>query len=309
MEQFKNLKDVITYFQDQKVCREYLEQMRWNGKPMCPHCKHYRPYKLKDGKTYRCSSKTCRKDFTVLVGSVMENTKIPLSTWMAAIYLGTAHKKGISSHQLARDLGVTQKTAWFLMHRVREMVKPHTDVKLDDTVQIDETYVKGEAKNRTQKKRKLIAEGYIKDEAAIVIGIVQNKGKGVLQVVPTAERESINKVIDHVVKDKETLIVTDAFSSYSGLELTYKGRIIVNHSQGEYINAGYHTNAVEGYFSLLKRAIFGTYHFVTAAHLQRYCDLLTYRYNSRKIKDGERFTHATSHIEGRLKWKNLIQKS
>lgn len=108
-------------YSDEKICRTYLEQLRWNGRPVCPHCNAASPYRLKGGKTFRCNSRFCRKDFSVTVRLIFENSKIPLSTWFAAIYLITAHKKGISSCQLAPDLSVTQKTAWFLLHRIREM--------------------------------------------------------------------------------------------------------------------------------------------------------------------------------------------
>src|SRR5437868_2334594 len=111
MFQFKNLREMMIAYSDEQVCREYMENMRWNGNPVCPFCSSAKPYKLKDGKTYRCKNKDCRKDFTVTVGTIFENSKVKLSVWMAAMYLVTAHKKGISSLQLSRDLGITQKTA------------------------------------------------------------------------------------------------------------------------------------------------------------------------------------------------------
>ena len=119
MLQFKNLKELMVQLSDEKVARQHMEDMRWGGEPFCPHCGSTKPYKLKDGKTYRCKDKTCKRDFTVTVGTVFENSKVKISTWMCAIYLLTAHKKGISSLQLGRDLGITQKTAWFVLHRVR----------------------------------------------------------------------------------------------------------------------------------------------------------------------------------------------
>ncbi|HRH48334.1 MAG TPA: IS1595 family transposase [Panacibacter sp.] len=309
MEQLKSLQDILTHFKEESVCLEFLEQMRWNGKPVCPHCKAHRPYKLKDGKTYRCSSRFCRKDFTVLVGSIMENTKLPLSKWLACIYIATAHKKGISSCQLARDLNLTQKSAWFLMHRVREMVKPKSDTTLSDTVQIDETYVKGKAKNRSKYKRKLIAEGVIKDDATVVLGLVQSNGSVVLKVVPNAETATLKPVINAIVPNSDTVIVTDGHVSYPAIGAEYKQHEVVNHSEYEYLSAsGFHTNTIEGAFSHFKRAIYGTYHFITSKHCQRYADLFSYRYSTRKIKDAQRFFEAMKQTEGRLKYKKLIEK-
>lgn len=117
--EFKNLREMMAAYSDEDKCRAYMEQMRWGGNPTCPFCGMHNPYKLKDGKTYRCKQSECRKDFTVTVGTVFENSKVKLSVWMAALYLCTGHKKGVSSHQLARDLGLTQKTAWFVEHRIR----------------------------------------------------------------------------------------------------------------------------------------------------------------------------------------------
>ena len=133
---------MMAAYSDEDKCRAYLEQMRWGGNPTCPFCGMHNPYKLKDGKTYRCKLSTCRKDFTLTTKTVFENSKIKLSVWMAAIYLCSGHKKGVSSHQLARDLGLTQKTAWFVEHRVRLLMgDPEPDVPLDNVVEVDETYV------------------------------------------------------------------------------------------------------------------------------------------------------------------------
>jgi transposase-like protein len=147
--QFTNLYDLQQYFSNETVCREYLELFRWKGNPVCPFCYYSeRPYKLGDGKTYKCSSKECRKKFTATVGTIFENTKIPLSKWFVAVYLITSHKKGISSLQLHRDLGVTQKTAWFINHRICEMLKDKAPQLLSRFVEVDEIYIGGSEKNK-----------------------------------------------------------------------------------------------------------------------------------------------------------------
>src|SRR5260221_14100638 len=154
MLEFENLKELMIALSDEKVCRQYMEQMRWGGEPFCPHCNATKPYKLKDGKSYRCSSRTCRKDFTVTVGTVFENSKIPLSTWLAALYILTAHKKGLSSCQLARDLGISQKKAWFVEHRLRIIMGDNNPEPLDNVVEADETDVGGKFANMNRGRRK-----------------------------------------------------------------------------------------------------------------------------------------------------------
>jgi transposase-like protein len=307
MQKFSNLKQLMAYFADEKVCLDFLEEQLWNGKPVCPHCGSERVYRLADGKQFKCGNKkTCDKRFNVLTKTMYENTKLPLSVWFGAVYLLTAHKKGISSYQLARDLGVTQKTGWFILHRVREMAKIGHTFSVDQTVQADETYVKGKARNRHKSKRKLIAEGKLPESAGIVFGLVNEKA--VMRVVPNAQRTTLNKVINEVVPNKETVMVTDGFTAYLGLDEIYKGHIIINHAQDEYKVGEYHTNTVEGLFSILKRGIYGIYHHVSAKHLQRYCDEFAHRYNSRKIKDADRFTMTIQQSRGRLKYFDLIQK-
>ncbi len=305
MAAFKNLKELMTRLSDEKVCRVYLEQIRWNGSPVCPFCSKANPYKLKDGKTYRCKNRECRKDFTVTVGTIFENSKVDLSTWVAAIYLVTAHKKGISSCQLARDLGITQKTAWFVLHRIRYMMGEKSAIELDNTVEVDEVYAGGKWKNRSKYRRKLQAEGSIPDDKIPIMGLVQRDGKATLQVIKNTE--TFKDLVHSYVKPSAT-IITDAHLSYRGLAQTHSGHVIVNHTENQYVDGIYHTNTVEGFFSMLRRSIYGIYHHCSPKHLQKYCDETSFRYNSRKIKDSDRFVSALAQSEGRLTYKNLIKK-
>lgn len=299
---FKNLKDVLTRLKNEDVCRAFLEQMRWNGEPFCPHCNCTKPYKLKDGKTYRCRDKRCKKDFTVTVGTIFENSKIPLSTWVAALYLASANKKGISSCQLSRHLGITQKTAWFILGRIRlimDVPKP----KLEGIVEVDETYMGGEMKNKSKSKRQRLKEEY-KDTSTPVMGMIARDGK--VEIRPIG-----NMTFKEVVRgnvDKKAIVVTDSHNSYTGLDKEYAGHETVNHSQEEWRRGIYYTNTVEGVFAILKRTIYGTYHQASPKHMFRYCAEVEYRYNTRKMKDGERFDLIMSNIEGRLKYKDLIKK-
>src|SRR6266700_7209200 len=262
--QFKDLKQCINYFQDEKVAWNFLETMIWKGKPVCPHCGSKRVYRLTNYKQFKCGNKkTCDRKFTVLVGSIFENTKVPLSTWFAALWVGTSHKKGISSVQLAKDLGITQKTAWYLWHRLRLLVTPKEAPELDipdATVEVDTTFIKGRTKNKSNYERRLIAGGWKKEKEDIVMGLVQRGGKLILKVVPNEESVTLHHEIKTAVKDKQAIIVSDGHSSYIGLDMIYKGHMVIKHSEQEYVNGIYHTNTIESAFSLLKRGIYGIYH-------------------------------------------------
>jgi transposase-like protein len=301
--EFKNLKELMTKLGDEKVCREYMEQMRWGGEPFCPHCNSTKPYKLNDGKRYRCSSRKCRKNFTVTVGTIFENSKIPLSTWLAAVYVLTGHKKGISSHQLARDLGVTQKTAWFLNHRIRLIMGDDSPEPLENTVEVDETYVGGKFANMNRARRKKWQESG-KDNKTAVMGLLERTGKAKLKVIGSSAFKEIVK--ENV--DSSATVYTDAHSGYELLKQDFAIHETVNHSQSEYRRGDVYTNSVEGFFSLFKRTIHGTYHQISPKHLHRYCSETTYRFNSRQIKDADRFKEAISNVEGRLKYQELIKE-
>lgn len=303
MTQFRNLQELMIHFSDEKVCRAYLEEMRWNGNPVCPHCGSAKPYRLNDSKTFRCKNKECKKDFSVTVGTIFENSKIPLSKWIAAIYLLTGHKKGISSHQLARDLGTTQKSAWFILHRVRFMMGEPSPEPLDNIVEVDETYVGGKFDNMSRGRRKKWQEAGTDNKVA-VMGLVERSGNAKLTVIG---QNNFKEVIRQNV-DKTAFLVTDSHLGYIGLANEFAGHESVNHSIKEYKRDVFYTNTVEGFFSLFKRTIFGIYHQVSQKHLQQYCTESAYRYNTRKITDPERFALTMSNSEGRLTYKKLIGK-
>lgn len=304
MIEFNNYKEIMSKLGDEAACRQHMEEMRWGGNPVCPFCGSGNPYKLKDGKTYRCKDKTCKKDFTVTVGTVFENSKIPLSTWIAATYVLTAHKKGISSHQLGRDLGITQKTAWFVLQRLRFIMDEPNPEPLDNIVEVDETYIGGKFANMNKKRRKKWQD-LNEDNKVAVMGLLERDGKARLTVIGG---NTFKDVVRNNVKT-DAVIITDTHLAYQGLAYEYAGHATVNHSQGEYRNGIAYTNSVEGFFSQLARSLFGIYHSVSPKHLHRYCAETSCRYNKRKITDKERFTQTLQNTQGRLKYKNLIQKT
>lgn len=304
---FKSLIELFDTFKTEEQCREYLIQQRWNGKPVCPHCGYSeKAYTIEGGKRFKCGNKECHKKYSVTVGTFFENSNIPLRTWFAAMYLITAHKKGISSLQLSRDLNIHQKTAWFMLHRIRGMVKAQAPEKLEGYVQVDETFVGGKNKNRHESKKVKGGQGRSSKDKTPVLGAIQLGGKVVANVVPDASRQSLQPIIRHMVKPG-SIMVTDEWQAYNGLGLTYS-HISVNHSAGEYVRGAFDTNSIENFWSLFKRGIVGIYHQVSAKHLQAYVDEFAYRHNTRKDNDQFRFSETLTKTEGRLKYKDLTAK-
>jgi transposase-like protein len=299
---FTNLKEFIATHPDEQQCREYMEKARWGEEPFCPHCGSTRPYKLKNGKTYRCSSRKCRKDFTVTVGTIFENSNVKLSSWLTAIFLISGHRKGISSCQLARDLGVTQRTAWFINHRIRFIMGDPNPQPLDDIVEIDETAVGGKFENMNKTRRKKWQDSG-KDNKVAVMGMIQRGGKAKLTVIGKSSFKEI--VRQHVLPTAN--LMTDSHNGYIGLDKEYASHQSINHSENEYKRGNVYTNSVEGFFSLFKRVLTGTYHSVSHKHLHRYCNEVSYRFNSRKLKDKDRFEIVVSNVEGRLKYSDLTK--
>lgn len=300
---FKNLKQLFDTFKDDATCREYLEQQRWNGNVECPFCACTKVYRTNRG--FKCADKFCAKKFSVTVGTIFENSKIDLRTWFAAIYLCTSSKKGVSSLQLSRQLGITQKSAWFVLHRIREMLKDKAPHMLKNVVEVDETFVGGKNKNRHADKKVPKSQGRSFKDKTPVLGAVERHGKVVAKVVKDTKHSTlIPTMVAHV--QKGSIMVSDEWYRQDSFE--GYNHVVLDHKNEEYARGAFHTNTIEGFWSILKRGIYGIYHQVSPKHLQRYCDEFAARYNTRTIKDHERFIASLKNSEGRLKYQQLIGK-
>lgn len=310
---FSSFSKMLQVLPNEAACREYLETLLWKGEPVCPHCgcKNVNHYKLKTKGEfkglYKC--KDCRERFTVTVGTIFEGSHIDLRKWFIAIYIFSSHKKGISSHQLAKDLGVTQKSAWFMLHRIREVLRDKHPAMLGNIVEVDETYIGGKYKNKHKSVRKAAHESNAShtDNKTCVVALLERNNKVKTHIQDGNVQTLKDTVKQHV--NKSATVFTDSLNAYKGLEKHFATHEFVNHNLDEYVRGEVYTNSVEGFFSLLKRGIYGIYHQVSKKHLAKYCDEFAARYNTRKIKDNTRFNFSLeSTATNRITYKQLISK-
>lgn len=220
-----------------------------------------------------------------------------------AIYLILNHKKGISSLQLGRDINITQKSAWFVNHRLRELTRTKKGKPLSGIVEVDETYVGGDQKNQHRNKR---LKGTGMEHKTPVLGMMERGGKVKVIKIKKAYGEIIKPIVKKEIL-KESILLTDGFGGYAGLEKHFADHQIVSHIVGEYVRGMAHTNSIEGFWSHFKRSITGIYHYISPKHTQRYCDASAFRYNTRKLNSYERFNLAIANCSGRLTYKDLIE--
>jgi transposase-like protein len=294
----------------EEQARKILEDIRWPNGIECPHCKSKnivrligKSEKIRDG-LLRC--KDCRKQFTVTIGTIMERSHITLRQWFQAFYSMCSHKKGVSSLQLMRNLGLhSYRSAWHLTHRIRSAMKEDPLASLlKGVIEVDETYIGGKPKKGGDEGPNKRGRGTKK---APVLAIVQRKGKVISKPIENVTAKTLKSAIRGAV-DKESTIMTDEWGSYKGIGKGFKGgHKTVNHGLGEYVNGDTSTNTAESYFALLKRGVHGTFHHISKKHLPRYCNEFSFRWDNRKVSDGERTVEAVKGMQGkRLMLKELI---
>ena len=290
-------------YHDPDAARQHLEALHWPDGPVCPHCGTLNEATKVGGKTarpglYMCNA--CRKQFTVTVGTIFERSKIPLSKWLLAFRLMAGSKKGVSAHQLHRSLGITYKSAWFMAHRIREAMIDNDDGPLGGygkTIEADETFVGGKESNKHKSKRR---SGMTGGKGKLpVVSLVEREGKVRSFHVANVTGNTLRSVLVENV-DRGSWLMTDDNSGYKAPGKEFVGHGVVKHSLGEYGRATYfHTNTVEGYFSIFKRGIVGIYQHVSEAHLGRYTTEFDFRYNTRDLEDAERTDEAIKGARGK----------
>lgn len=312
IQHFDSLFDLMEAFPTEQHAIDHFRVVRWgenNERAHCPHCGSTKISHFSNGRTHKCHEKACPKQkFSIKVGTIFEDSKIPLRKWFIAIWLLTSHKKGIASTQLAKDIKVTQKTAWFMLHRLRHAAQTTSFIEpLDGDVEVDEMYVGGESKNMHAKDRK--EKGGYKNKA-VVIGVVERDGDVYAEHVPAATSELAHEVVREYVGPNARFI-TDGSPLYRGLDPDkggeYTNHRVVRHNRGEYVVDGdVHTNSIESIWALFKRQIIGTHHWVSKKHLQAYIDEMTWRFNRRELEEGQRVNDFLSDVKGRLMYRELI---
>ena len=304
--QYISLYQFHKLFPDENAAIAYYESQRWPNGVRCPHCdkaERVKPVKSRKPQPYHCGS--CRKYFSVKVGTVMESSKIPLQKWLLVTYLMTVARKGISSHQIAREAGVTQKTAWFLLQRIRETWGLSTGMFVG-SVEVDEAYFGGKERNKHASKKLKQGRGPVGKSAVVAIKN-RETGRVKAQPVPRTDRLTLHATIKENV-EPGSLVYTDEWRAYANL-VGYNHRV-VNHSVGEYVKDMIHTNGVESFWALLKRGYVGTFHHISPKHLWRYVNEFEERHNTRLMQPLERFGHFIRlTIDKRLTYQELINAS
>jgi transposase-like protein len=315
----RTLLQAVRYYSDPDRCLAYFVSRRWPDGVACPTCGSKKVHFLANQRRWKCSGKHPKRQFSAKVGTIFEESPLPLEKWLPAMWLLANCKNGISSYELARGIGVTQRTAWFMLQRIRHAMQ-ESGGKLGgpgSTVEVDETWIGGKARSMNAGRRGKAVKGggtrgpYAVSGKAIVFGMLERGGRVKVRTVPNIKRNTLEPHIrEHV--ERGTEIHSDANPSYDRLDWMDMKRLeqdyqhkVVDHAV-QYVNGNVHTNTLENFWSLLKRGIRGTYVSVEPFHLFRYLDEQAFRFNTRKDRDGERFSEALSQVAGRrLTYKQL----
>ena len=306
---FNSLDSLTSYFTSNEVCKDFLAEQRWGDDVVCPYCGAHHCHKCADGR-YHCSSRECGRKFGVTVGTIFESSHIALRKWFMAIYLVSSHKKGISSCQISRDIAVTQKTAWFMLMKIRSCFGQNDSVELKGDVEMDEAYVGGDNKWRHESKK--IAGGQGGANKTAIFGLVQRSNGNVVALkVDNTQRKTIFPIIEQFVSVRDSILYTDESKIYAALnEKNGYKHLACNHSEGRYSDGcGTHTNGIEGFWSHFKRMIDGIYHHVSEDYIQCYIDEECFRWNTRKDDESERFKKFFGAIIGTFTYNDVIRYS
>jgi transposase-like protein len=306
----KTLQEAIVYFSDPVNCREYLVARRWPKGVTCPKCGSANVLFMEKYNRWHCREKHTAPQFTLKTGTLMEDSSIGLDKWLTAIWMVVNCKNGVSSYEIHRALGVTQKTAWFLDHRIRLMLEDEYRAKFTGTVEMDETFIGGKLKNMHKSKKPKGTGHSGKAVGAmaktIVVGMLERNGNVRAGVVEQRTKEVLHHLAQSNLEPGAAL-VTDEWGGYNGLSEDFL-HVVINHAV-EYVNGQIHTNGIENFWALLKRSLGGTYVSVEPFHLFRYIDEQAFRYNNRKLSDAQRFDIATRGMVGkRLTFAELTGK-
>jgi transposase-like protein len=295
-----SLQEAILYFSSPDNCIDYLAVRRWPNGVICPGCGSDSVSFNAKRRTWKCASHHPKREFSIKVGTIFEDSPIPLDKWLTATWLLTNCKNGISSYEIARDLGITQKSAWFMLHRIRLALQDDFfGSKLGGEVEVDETFIGGKARNmhRSVRARRISGIGKSIHDKTAVVGVLERGGKIRTQIVPDRSKETLHGLVKNHVSEGSA-VFTDELHGYYGLDETYQHQII-DHAV-KYVDGRVHTNGIENFWSLLKRGLGGTYVSVEPFHLFRYLDEQMFRYNNRKdLDDAARFDLAISQIVGK----------
>jgi len=294
----KTLQQAIRHFSNEQTCIDAVAKLRWPNGPVCPACGHKEHYYLASQRRWKC--KACHRQFSVKLGTIFEDSPIPLDKWLCALWMLVNCKNGISSYEVGRALGLTQKSAWFVLHRLRLAMQGDSMVKLGGKgkeVEVDEAFIGGKSRNMHEHVRKLRQVTQGDKGKTPVLGLLERDGKVHAKVISSRKKKSLQAEVKKHVEAGSTLF-TDALPSYEGLIRDYYHQVI-DHAHA-YVDGRVHTNNLENFWSLLKRGIKGTYVSVEPFHLFRYLDEQSFRYNNRKeMNDSQRFNLALSQIAGK----------
>jgi len=309
MEDPKTLRDAVLFFDVYENCRQFMVALRWpDGKVKCPRCGSDNVSYLEKARLWKCYGDHEKAKFSLKTGTIFEDSPIGLDKWLPAMWLVVNCKNGVSSYEVARAMGVTQKTAWFMDHRIRLAMRDGAPGKLFGHVEVDESFIGGKARNMHKSRRLKLKVRENNHGKTVVLGILQRGGKIRATVVEDREKATLEPIVKENVR-KGSNVYTDELVSYWGLDEQYAHQII-NHAES-YVEGLVHTNGLENFWSLLKRGLHGTYVCVEPFHLFRYIDEQAFRYNNRKdMTDFDRFKLAASRIVGkRLTYQQLTGKT